>query len=132
MTLHTQTDSEVSSVMNPVTKSAVDQPSNDVSIKKPSTKRKHQSDDNVGESCKKVSKSEKRPHPSLRFDKIDHFPRIDKSRLVRCKNESCDKKTYVICPKCNVHLCFNVVEERNCFTDFHVIEKENDANTANQ
>lgn len=66
-------------------------------------------------------KIEKIPDASLRFDQIGHFFKIDKSRLVRCKHEKCDKKSYIYCVKCNVHLCLNIQENRNCFTDFHII-----------
>lgn len=78
---------------------------------------------------KRYKKSERMPPRSIRFDlSLEHFPRIDKSRLVRCKNEGCEnKKSYLYCQICNVHLCICIVEERNCFTDFHMIEK-NDAN----
>lgn len=73
---------------------------------------------------KKNHKSEKRPDPSIRFNySLGHFPRIDKSRAVRCKHIGCDKKTFVSCPICEVHLCLCVIENRICFTDFH-IEKE--------
>lgn len=69
-------------------------------------------------------KSEKRPNPSIRFNySLGHFPHIDKSRTVRCKNNECDKKTYVFCSICNVHLCFCLNENRNCFKDFHTIKK---------
>lgn len=73
----------------------------------------------------KKQRSEKRPSFSVRFDQIKHFPTIDKTKLTRCKNENCDKKSYIICSKCQVHLCINVTEGRNCFTEFHTIEKNN-------
>lgn len=83
-------------------------------------KSKFQKD--VDETAKNKPKSEARPEPSLRFDRHDHLPLIDKSRLVRCKLEKCNgKKTYVFCPKCDVHLCFNVALDRNCFKEFHEI-----------
>lgn len=76
---------------------------------------------------KKERKSEKRPTPSIRFDySLGHFPIIDKSRKVRCKYEGCPNtnfKSYVSCSICNVHLCFCVEADRNCFTDFHKIKK---------
>lgn len=76
---------------------------------------------------KKRSKTEKKPAPSVRFDQIGHFPRIDETRMVRCKNEGCqNKKSYILCPKCDVHLCLNITEDRNCFTAFHIIKEEND------
>lgn len=72
-------------------------------------------------SGKKERTSEQRPNQSVRFNhSLEHLPYIDKSRLVRCKNDLCNKKTYVLCKICNVHLCFNVIDNRNCFTDFHL------------
>lgn len=74
---------------------------------------------------KKQRKSEKKPDSSIRFDySLGHFPLIDKSRAVRCKNDNCknkkcDKKTFVSCSICDVHLCCCIIENRNCFTDFH-------------
>lgn len=71
---------------------------------------------------KKLRKSEKKPLPSIRFNlSLGHFPEMDKSRKVRCKNEQCDKKTSVFCPICEVHLCFCLNDERNCFSAFHKI-----------
>lgn len=70
---------------------------------------------------KKQQKSEKKPNTSVRFDySLGHFPSIDKSKQVRCKNAKCDKKTFVFCSICNVHLCLCVQENRNCFADFHI------------
>lgn len=72
---------------------------------------------------KKQRKSEKRPDPSIRFDySLGHFPRIDKDRTVRCKHKQngCKQKTFIFCSVCKVHLCLCVVENRNCFTDFHI------------
>lgn len=68
-------------------------------------------------------KREIMPPHSLRYDQTGHFIRIDKSKVVRCKLEGCVKKTYISCTRCNVHLCICVSEERNCFTKFHVLEK---------
>lgn len=73
---------------------------------------------------KKQRKSEKKPNPSIRFNySLGHFPHIDKSKSVRCKNEDCDKKTFVSCSICQVHLCICLHDNRNCFTDFHTIKK---------
>lgn len=67
-------------------------------------------------------KTEKKPNISDRFNKtLEHLPRIDKSRLVRCKNEGCNKKSYVCCSSCNVHLCLCVIENRNCFANYHTL-----------
>lgn len=85
-------------------------------------KRPLQSQENVPPG--KRYKTEKKPNPSVRFDQmLGHLPKIDKSRLVRCKNEGCDKKSYIICSACNVHLCICVNEERNCFEDIHTLKK---------
>lgn len=75
----------------------------------------------------KRSKTEKMPNPSVRFNDVRHPPKIDKSKLVRCKNEGCNKKTYVFCSKCNVHLCICIADNRNCFDDFHTIKKDSDS-----
>lgn len=73
---------------------------------------------------KKQHTSEKKPNELIRYDhSLGHFPQIDKSRIVRCKYEECDKKTYVWCRVCKVHICLSVIENRNCFTDFHTKNK---------
>lgn len=72
---------------------------------------------------KKQFKTEKKPKISDRFNKtLEHLPRIDKSRLVRCKYEGCNKKSYISCNLCNVHLCICVIENRNCFANFHTLK----------
>lgn len=79
-------------------------------------------DDDVD--SKKRRKTEKRPLPSIRFNlSLGHLPEMDKNVKVRCKNEECDKKTYVFCPICDVHLCFCINDERNCFSSFHKLKK---------
>lgn len=75
------------------------------------------------EPLKKRRETEKRPPKEERYDLHAHFPKIDKSHSVRCKNENCKLKSYVFCVKCKVHLCLS--EERNCFMDFHLIKKTN-------
>lgn len=71
-------------------------------------------------------KTEKKPNISDRFNKtLEHLPQIDKSRLVRCKNEGCNKKSYVWCSSCSIHLCLCVIEDRNCFADYHTLKVEN-------
>lgn len=67
----------------------------------------------------KKFKSEKRPDLKQRFSDVKHLPVIDKSKLVRCKKEGCEKKSYVFCSDCKVHLCLNIPSNRNCFKDFH-------------
>lgn len=71
---------------------------------------------------KKYKTTEKKPADSVRYDELRHYPEIDKSRIVRCKYEGCNKKTYIFCSKCNVHLCLCTIENRNCFTKFHIRE----------
>lgn len=68
---------------------------------------------------RKYNATEKKPVHSVRYDGIEHFPRINKDRMVRCKYEGCNKKSYFYCSKCNVHLCLCVIENRNCFEPFH-------------
>lgn len=73
---------------------------------------------------KKSRMSEKQPDPSTRFDySLGHFPLIDRSRRVRCKNKECDQKSYIFCSVCEVHLCICLNENRNCFTEYHTIKK---------
>lgn len=67
----------------------------------------------------KKMKSEKRPDPKQRFNDVKHLPVINKSKLVRCKKEGCEGKSYVSCSDCKVHLCLNISNNRNCFKDFH-------------
>lgn len=59
---------------------------------------------------------------SVRYDLFGHFPDIDRSKRMRCKNDGCQLKTSVFCIKCNVYLCF--VEGRNCFKHFHYKKNE--------
>lgn len=73
---------------------------------------------------KKYNSTEKKPADSVRYDELRHYPKIDKSRIVRCKYEGCKKKTYIYCTKCNVHLCLCTIENRNCFTKFHINERD--------
>lgn len=61
---------------------------------------------------------EVRPKHSIRFDERNHFPIITATQG-RCKNCKKNKKTYIYCEKCKVHLCS--VRNRNCFTNFHVL-----------
>lgn len=67
----------------------------------------------------KKLKSEKRPDHKQRFNDVKHLPVIDKKKLVRCKKEGCEGKSYVFCSDCKVHLCLNITNNRNCFKDFH-------------
>lgn len=91
-------------------------------------KEKHTARENPGNdddvASKKRRKTEKKPLPSIRFNlSLGHFPEMDKSGKIRCKNEECDKKTFVFCPICDVHLCFCLNDERNCCSSFHKLEK---------
>lgn len=61
-----------------------------------------------------------RPEPKDRFDNYNHWVKFDndeKRSRSRCKLIGCDKITYALCTKCEVHLCCSV--GRNCFRDFH-------------
>lgn len=74
------------------------------------------------------TKKEKLPKPSLRFDKFDHLPYFDdptkNKKGYKCKREGCGLSTSVYCSKCQVHLCFVPGKKgRNCFSDFHSVEK---------
>lgn len=85
-----------------------------------STKRPLKSQENTAPA--KRCKSERKPNPSVRFNCTHgHLPQIDKSKSVRCKNEGCQKRTYILCSTCNIHLCVCVNENRNCFAEFHTI-----------
>lgn len=71
---------------------------------------------------KRQKSSEKKPKSSVQFNpSLKHLPKIDKSRLVRCKNAGCPHKTHILCPVCSVHLCICIKSSRNCFTDYHTI-----------
>ncbi|CAH2006542.1 unnamed protein product [Acanthoscelides obtectus] len=49
----------------------------------------------------------------------EHYPEIasDLRNSVRCKNDSCTKKTKFFCNRCNTFLC--ITGYRNCFIEFH-------------
>lgn len=97
--------------------------SNNVQETKPQPlKRPLQSSENTENTVpSKRGKREKKTPLSVRFGHSStHFPVIDKTRVVRCKNEGCLGKSYVRCPTCDVHLCFCIQDNRNCFTDYHM------------
>lgn len=57
-----------------------------------------------------------------RFDGKDHWMIVDKTSQVNknqkyCKKERCTSRTYTMCTKCKVFLCYNT--EKNCFYSFH-------------
>lgn len=62
---------------------------------------------------------EKRPSDLHRFDGFEHNIRKSDTRQ-RCKNESCIFKSYMMCEKCDVHLCSN--DKRKCFDIFHILQ----------
>lgn len=70
-------------------------------------------------SAKRQCESEKRPDFKVRYNDVRHLPVIDKSKLVRCKKEGCQGKSYISCSHCKVSLCVNTTNNRNCFKDFH-------------
>lgn len=63
------------------------------------------------------AKTEKRPCHSTRYDGLNHIMKYGTIRQ-RCKKEGCKAKSFGLCMKCNVHLCFRT---RNCFEQFHNI-----------
>lgn len=66
----------------------------------------------------RVDKSRERcTEKDIRYDGYHHLPKNTDNRL-RCKLESCSLKSYVICTKCNVHLCSN--KNNDCFYDYHM------------
>lgn len=60
--------------------------------------------------------SEKRPNLELRFDGSKDHKRVWDSKRKRCKYDKCPYRSYVMCSKCNVHLC---AKRRDCFGKFH-------------
>ena len=56
------------------------------------------------------------PTQTARYDKVDHFPSVDKVRRM-CKNDKCSGKTNIACSKCKVNLCLN--SRANSFALFH-------------
>ncbi|XP_037048670.1 piggyBac transposable element-derived protein 2-like, partial [Bradysia coprophila] len=60
---------------------------------------------------------EARTEICVRFDEHNHYPVCSDDRL-RCKLETCNLKSSVLCEKCKVHLCFN--KNKNCFRAFHI------------
>lgn len=80
----------------------------------------HLLDINSERTPKEVHKCiEVRANHSIRFDEHNHFPIITDTQA-RCKN--CNKKTYICCQKCKVHLC--LVSNRNCFPNFHILSMD--------
>lgn len=70
--------------------------------------------DDMKEKSRKATK--KKVKPSVRFDLNNHIP-IFCSKMNRCKNEKCNKKTLIHCFKCEANLC--IVKNRNCFLEYH-------------
>lgn len=65
----------------------------------------------------RVDKSrEKRTDDNIRFDGFEHVPEYTENR-VRCKLETCNGKSQVLCSKCRVHLCLNL--NHNCYREYH-------------
>lgn len=63
---------------------------------------------------------ERRTEEEVRYDEYRHYAKYSEKRL-RCKLESCNQKSQVICSKCNVHLCLN--KNNDCFYEYHVKSK---------
>lgn len=68
------------------------------------------------ESNKKVQNREYKPDACSRYDDIGHIPEYSHIRL-RCKLETCNLKSKVICTKCKVSLCLN--RNNNCYKAYH-------------
>lgn len=54
-------------------------------------------------------------YQETRYNNTGHLPTSGEKQ--RCKMENCDRKTHVMCQKCNIHLCI-VVYSKNCFAIF--------------
>lgn len=57
------------------------------------------------------------PPRDVRRDGCEHFPMWGQKRQ-RCKYPGCKGKSFVVCEKCRVELCFN--KDKNCFRLFHL------------
>ena len=65
----------------------------------------------------KKAQAERAPPVDVRLDNVGHFPLWGKRTY--CKVTNCNQKSYIICSKCQVHLCLN--KYRNCFfLNFHM------------
>ena len=56
------------------------------------------------------------PPTDVRLDRYGHFPIYIETRKA-CKLPSCNKRSYIACSKCQVHLCLS--KERNCYKVYH-------------
>lgn len=72
--------------------------------------------DDQADSKKTVRDKEYRTDKRVRYDDQGHYPEYSKTRL-RCKLETCNLKSQMVCRKCKVHLCLN--RNNNCFTAYH-------------
>lgn len=72
--------------------------------------------DEQPDSKKKAQHKEYRTDNCIRYDEQGHIPEFSETRL-RCKLETCNLKAQVICPKCQVHLCFT--RNNNCYKAYH-------------
>lgn len=63
-------------------------------------------------------RTEVRPLADVQMDNVNHMPEHTGMSLPgHCKNVGCTGKSWWICTKCKVHLCFQ--KNRNCFENFH-------------
>ncbi|XP_063236268.1 piggyBac transposable element-derived protein 3-like [Bacillus rossius redtenbacheri] len=51
--------------------------------------------------------------PQVRFDGYEHWPKKAEGREMRCRNDTCKKRTRYICSKCQVAVC------PDCMQSFH-------------
>lgn len=107
-------DSECLSKIQPG-KSSTGTTKKTIELKKPRSFPKNKNQQNK-KPLQKKHKTEKKPDDKVRYDRTDHFPRVDNHlNATRCKN--CSGKSHVWCIKCGVHLC--LLSYRNCFEHFH-------------
>lgn len=60
---------------------------------------------------------EGRTDERIRYDGLHHLAYYSEDRK-RCKRETCNLQSQIICQKCKVHLCLN--KNNNCFSQFHI------------
>ena len=69
-----------------------------------------------GEGVTKKRPAQTIPEKLMRYDRIGHFPIVEKTRRI-CKSQGCKGKINILCIKCNVNLCLH--KNSNCFLKFH-------------
>lgn len=75
-------------------------------------------DDDEEEEMPKKKQRQTVPNNNVRKDAVKHLPVFVQTKNAgRCKMANCEKKSFIICKKCNVYLCLK--RGKNCFYDFH-------------